>query len=69
MSVSKLEKLRRDFKGDNPDLYAYIYHVECAKALDSAGDTVSGAIDGKAAANGLWRRSAQHRLAAKEMET
>lgn len=68
MSVSKLEQLRRDFKAENPDLYAYIYHIESAKALNGAGDTVSGAIDGHAAGNRLWKESARHRAAAKEME-
>ena len=55
MTVGPLEQARRDLKGTDPDLYAYIAAVECAKAFDSAGDTVSGANDGPTAANRLWQ--------------
>lgn len=52
-----IEQDRRDFKQANPDLYEYIQAHEIARALDSAGDTVSGAIDGHSAANRMWARA------------
>lgn len=56
-----IEQARRDFKRDWPKLYAYITAHEVERALDGAGDTLSGAIDGKQAANRLWRLSSQVR--------
>lgn len=54
-----IEQARRDFKRANATLYAYIKAVEVAKALDSAGDACSGALDGNSAANRVWS-SASH---------
>ena len=62
-----LERERRDFKGAHPLLYAYIAHIEAAKALDSAGDAASGATNAHGAANRAWARSAQHRADAAEV--
>lgn len=56
-----IEQERRDFKQANPSLYAYIVAVELAKALDSAGDTVSGSLDGHHAANRIWARAGHYR--------
>lgn len=61
------EQARRDLKRDNPDLYAYIRAFEVAKALDSAGDTASGSLDGHHAANRIWREAAQQRHWASEL--
>ena len=62
----EIEQRRRDFMADEPELYAYIYAIVAAKVLDSAGDTTSGAIDGHAAANRLWKLSTRARLAAEK---
>lgn len=67
MTKGGIEQERRNFKQDNPILYAYILAIEVAKALDSAGDTASGSLDGHEAANRIWRTSAQHRGRAKEL--
>lgn len=62
-----IEQRRRDFKQADPDLYAYILAIEVAKALDSAGDTASGSLDGHHAANRIWRTAVQHQDRAQEM--
>ncbi len=54
-----IEHRRRELKRLEPELYAYITHVEVAKALDSAGDMASG-IDHQSA-NRLWRVASVHR--------
>lgn len=46
-----IEQSRRDFMRDYPDLYGYIALREQAKALDSAGDHISGHHE---AANRVW---------------
>jgi hypothetical protein len=56
-----IEQRRRDLKRDDPALYAYIVAVETARALDSAGDAVSGAADVFGAANRIWARAATHK--------
>ena len=56
-----IEQRRRDFKAAEPELYAYIVDHEIGRALDSAGDAVSGTLDGQHAANVLWSRSANAR--------
>lgn len=54
-----IEQERRDFMREHPDLYRYIALRESAKALKSAGDNASGAIDGHGAANRVWSMAAQ----------
>lgn len=54
-----IEQSRRDFMRDHPDLYRYIALRESAKALKSAGDTASGALDGHGAANRVWSMAGQ----------
>lgn len=53
-----IEQSRRDFMRDYPELYRYIAHREAAKALDSAGDQISGH---HAAANRVWALAAIER--------
>lgn len=53
-----IEQARRNLKAEDPNLYAYIAAHEVARALDSAGDEVSGARDGMSAANRVWGRAA-----------
>lgn len=56
--MSEVEQRRRDLKGSDPELYEYIRRMESAKAFDSAGDTVSGYCEHRAA-NYLWGRAAR----------
>ena len=56
-----LEQSRRNFKADFPELYEYIQLRETARALKSAGDTASGALDGHGAANRVWSMAARAR--------
>lgn len=60
-----IEQDRRDFMRENPDLYAYIKARESAKALDEAGDAISGAHE---AANRVWALSAKRRRQYEEMQ-
>lgn len=64
-----IEQSRRDFAAREPVLYAYMAHVEAAKALDSAGDAASGATDGHGAANRVWRMAAARREQARILHT
>lgn len=62
-----IEQSRRDFMRDHPDLYAYIAAREAAKALDSAGDRISGYHE---AANLVWSLAgaAKHHYEAMQAE-
>lgn len=51
MTAHGIEQERRDFMRERPDLYAYIAEREGYKALDSAGDRISGYHE---AANIVW---------------
>jgi hypothetical protein len=55
------EQDRRRFKLNRGALYAYVRAYERSKAYGLAGDLVSGASSGEAAANRLWRRAEQER--------
>lgn len=67
MSYMALEQERRDLKRERPELYEYVTHFECAKALDSAGDSASGATSGHGAANRVWQTAGRHRVRAAAM--
>lgn len=51
VSPHGIEQSRRNFKADYPELYRYIALREADKALDSAGDHISGHHE---AANVVW---------------
>jgi hypothetical protein len=59
--VHELEQRRRDLMRDDPALYAYVTARAAAKALDSAGDLASGAVDNYGAANRVWLEAARAR--------
>ena len=59
-----IEQARRDLKASQPELYAYIRATEQAAAYSAAGDLVSGALTGEAAANRCWSRAVKVRAAA-----
>lgn len=66
--VSQIEQLRRDFKGNNPELYRYISMIESSKALDSMGDEVSGyECSAHDAANKVWHRAGEYDRLAKRV--
>ena len=58
MSASPVELRRRALMDSDPELYDYIAALAQAKALDSAGDEVSGFLDTRRATNAVWRRAA-----------
>lgn len=62
-----IEQDRRDFMRDNPDLYRYIEARVAAREIKSAGDIVSGAIDGHSAANRVWSISSRWQKVWKQM--
>jgi hypothetical protein len=59
--MTDMERQRREFKHDNPALYAYVTAHEVTKALDRAGDAASAAADSYGAASAVWDMSAAHR--------
>jgi hypothetical protein len=52
--IDDIETRRRDFKADEPELYAYIEALIAARELERAGGDASGAQDGYGAANRVW---------------
>lgn len=56
-----IEQARRNFMREDPELYAYIQARVVARALDSAGDSASGAETGHGAANRVWSLAATWR--------
>ena len=56
--MGEIEQRRRDLKGSDPELYAYISRMERAKELDRAGDIISG-FGNAEGANWLWSTSAE----------
>lgn len=52
--LDDIESRRRDFKADEPGLYAYIEARVAARELERAAGDASGATDGYGAANRVY---------------
>lgn len=59
VEVDNIEQRRRNLQRQEPDLYEYVTHTECARVLDSAGDLTSSTHH--PTATRLWRMAGFHR--------